>query len=143
MLPTEWGSHVHTCANGRRPVGKRILVVDDDDTIRELVVMALADEGYQTAMACHGAEALAELRRQPADLILLDMRMPIMDGWTFAQTYHAAAGPHAPVVVLTADRNASAAAATVGAVGYLAKPFELDHLLATVARALDGHKPPA
>lgn len=122
-------------------MGKRILVVDDEDTIRELVVMALADEGYETAVACHGAEALALLCREPADLILLDMRMPVMDGWEFARAYQAAPGPHAPLVVLTAGRSAAEAAAAIGAVGCLAKPFELDNLLGTVAKALNGHHP--
>ena len=120
-------------------MGKRILVVDDDDTIRELIVMALDDEGYETAVACHGAEALAQLGRCPADLILLDMRMPVMDGWEFARAYRAAPGPHAPMVVLTAGRSASEAATTIGAAAYLAKPFELEHLLGTVAGALNGH----
>lgn len=124
-------------------VGKRILVIDDDDTIRELIVMALSDEGYDTAVACHGAEALAQLSRASADLILLDMRMPVMDGWEFARAYLETPGPHAPVLVLTAGRSAAEAATAIGAAGHLAKPFELADLLGAVTRALNGHHPPA
>jgi CheY-like chemotaxis protein len=118
-------------------VGKRVLVVDDDNTIRELIVMALLDSGYEPLVARHGAEALAVLEQTPADLILLDMRMPVMDGGEFVRAYRARPGPHAPVVVLSADR--SAASTSVGAVARLVKPFELDQLLATIADAIDSN----
>ncbi|HPL27936.1 MAG TPA: response regulator, partial [Anaerolineae bacterium] len=61
---------------------KHILVVDDDATIRELIELALTDEGYEIIAARNGAEALAVVGAAPVDLILLDIRMPIMDGWT-------------------------------------------------------------
>ncbi len=122
-------------------VRRRILVVDDDDTIRELVAMALEDAGFETLAAGHGADALATLCNAHVDLILLDMRMPIMDGWEFAQAYWARPGPHAPIIVLTAGHSAAQAAAGIAAVGYLSKPFELDALLGAVDRALDGHGP--
>ncbi len=113
---------------------KCILIVDDDDAIRELVSMALGDEGYEVLAAWHGEEALALAEKTPPDLILLDMRMPVMDGWEFAQTYRERGGPQAPIVVLTAARDAAEAAAQIGAAGYLAKPFDLEALLSTVAR---------
>lgn len=115
----------------------RILVVDDDDTIRELIAMALEDEGYLTAVARHGLEALAVASRMQVDLILLDMRMPVMDGWDFARAYHERPGPHAPIVVLTAGRSAAEAAVQISAAAFLAKPFELDRLLAIVAKTLN------
>jgi len=118
-------------------VTKTILIVDDDDTIRELVSMALNDQGYETAVACHGAEALAWLRQGSADLILLDLRMPVMDGWQFASAYRESPGPHAPVIVLTAARCAAETAVEIGAAGYVTKPFELDHLLAVVEANLN------
>ncbi len=110
----------------------RILIVDDDDSIRELVAMALEDEGYEVMTAAQGVQALQIAAATPPDLILLDMRMPIMDGWAFARTYHQLPGPHAPIIVLSATRNGLAVAEEVGAAGYLAKPFELVQLLTVV-----------
>lgn len=118
----------------------RVLVVDDDDTIRELVTMALEDEGYATATARHGQEALTLIGQMPVDLILLDMRMPVMDGSEFARAYHAGPGPHAPIIVLTAGRNAAEVSAQTQASGFLAKPFELSELLALVAKATNGRR---
>ena len=110
----------------------RILVVDDDPTILDFVALALNDEGYEVETATDGRAALEAVRRQPPDLILLDMRMPIMDGWQFAEAYAAMPGPHAPIVVLTAAEDAAALAAEIHAQGYVAKPFALDDLLTMV-----------
>lgn len=114
----------------------RILVVDDDETIRELVTMALSDEGYEVDGASHGLEALARIQEQPPDLILLDMRMPVMDGWQFSQAYQAVPEPRAPVIVLTAGHDLAGIVAEVNADGFLPKPFDLDGLLGIVASAL-------
>ena len=59
---------------------ERILIVDDDDNIRQIVRMCLADEGYEVFEAANGQAALEAARHRPPDLILLDMRMPVMDG---------------------------------------------------------------
>jgi CheY-like chemotaxis protein len=117
---------------------RRILVVDDDDTLRELVAMALSDEGYQVRSAAHGAEALEIVGQWPVDLILLDMRMPVMDGWEFSQAYRMTPGPHAPVVALTAGRDVAGTVAQIEADGFLAKPFDLDGLLELVAGMLSA-----
>ncbi|MBA2449972.1 MAG: response regulator [Chloroflexi bacterium] len=112
----------------------RILVVDDDEGIGEFVGLALSDEGYEVATALHGAVALEVIGRQAPDVILLDMRMPIMDGWEFARRYRERPGPHAPIVVMTAARDAATRASEIEADGVLAKPFDLDALLEIVAR---------
>ncbi len=112
----------------------RILVVDDDESILDFVREALSDYGYAASAAIDGAEALELARRQPPDLILLDMRMPIMDGWEFAVAYQREPGPHAPMIVLTAARDVEAIAEEIHADGYLAKPFTLDELVAVVER---------
>ena len=114
----------------RRP--KRTLVVDDDHDIAELVRLALTDEGYDVVIASNGSVALHAMRTEPFDLILLDMRMPVMDGWEFAREYHALPAPRAPVVVVTAARDAAERAAEVQADGYISKPFSLEELLAVV-----------
>jgi CheY-like chemotaxis protein len=112
----------------------RILVVDDDTSIRSFVEMALDGEGYSVTTATNGAQALAVTDQLHPDLILLDMRMPIMDGWTFARRYRSQEGPHAPIVVITAATDAGERAAEIDADGYLGKPFDLDELLGLVSR---------
>ena len=118
-----------------------MLVVEDDDEIRTFVTMALSDEGYHVMVAANGAVALDLLCHQapdgatplPPHLILLDLRMPVMDGWAFARAYRSLPPPHAPIVAVTATRDTADSAAQVQADGMLAKPFDLDDLLATVA----------
>ena len=111
-----------------------ILVVEDDTAILRTVTEALRDEGYAVLSAEHGGEAIDLVQQQSVALILLDMRMPVVDGWTFAQLYRDRPGPHAPIVVLTAATDARARAQQIGAADYLPKPFELDDLLAAVER---------
>ena len=96
--------------------------------------MVLGSEGYWVTTANNGAVALDQLGREAFDLILLDMRMPVMDGWSFARAYRQSRGPKAPIVVLTAAHDAAERAAQISADGYLGKPFELDDLLELVAR---------
>ena len=111
-----------------------ILVVDDDAAIRRVVAAVLADEGYTVAEAPDGGAALARARAAPPRLILLDMRMPGMDGWEFARRYRRRPGPHARIICVTAAVDAAARGAQIGAVAALAKPFDLDELVALVGR---------
>lgn len=111
-----------------------VLVVDDDDAIRSLVCETLEEEGYPTVAAGDGRGALDALREGQPSLILLDMRMPIMNGWEFAEAYRRLPEPHAPIVVVTAGRDGAAKARDIAAEAYLSKPFELDELIATVQR---------
>ncbi len=111
-----------------------ILVVEDDEAILRSIEQILADEGYAVVAASHGKEALELIERIPPRLILLDMKMPVMDGWEFAAAYHQRHGPHAPILVLTAARDSAARAAEIAAAGYIAKPFDLDILLDLVRR---------
>jgi CheY-like chemotaxis protein len=113
---------------------RTVLIVDDDETIREFVAWALIDEGYNVLSAADGAAALEVLEQERPDLILLDMRMPIMDGQTFADAYRGRPAPRAPFVILTAARSGWDLSKVQGAAGRLEKPFELDDLLAVVAR---------
>jgi two-component system chemotaxis response regulator CheY len=111
-----------------------ILVVDDDEIILSTLALFLADEGYAVVTAGNGQEALERAARQHLQLILLDMKMPVMDGWAFAAAYRERPGPHAPIIVMTAARDARGRAAEIAADGCLAKPFDLDHLLDLVRR---------
>jgi CheY-like chemotaxis protein len=119
-----------------------ILLIDDDDSIREFVSVALADEGYEVNTAIHGADGLQMLKRHKPALILLDMRMPVMDGWTFLDYYHQTPGPHAPVIALTASRKTATAQLKMPTqvARCLAKPFDLDELLDLVAKELGARE---
>ena len=111
-----------------------ILVVDDDASIRDLIAMALVGQGYEVEAAPHGAAALEIVGHTQPSMILLDMRMPVMDGWEFARVYRGQPGPHAPIIVLTAARDAGQRAAEISADGFLGKPFDLDDLFVVVAQ---------
>jgi CheY-like chemotaxis protein len=97
-----------------------VLVGDDDPDIRDLVQFGLEDEGYRALTAPHGQAALELLGRSPIDLILLDMRMSVMDGWTFARLYRQQAAPRAPIVVITAAQDAAQRSAEIEVEGHLA-----------------------
>lgn len=110
-----------------------IVVIDDDPAVRETVTEILAFEGYTVAEAQHGADGLALLEHVNPSLVLLDMRMPVLDGWGFARSL-AAQGRTVPIIVMTAAQDARRWANEISAVGYLAKPFELQELLDAVER---------
>jgi CheY-like chemotaxis protein len=110
-----------------------ILVVDDDPSIRDVVSGLLEMEGYDVITASNGLEALRVVDRQTPDLVVLDMRMPVMDGWAFAREMHRR-GLAVPILVLTATQDAQLWAEQVGAEDFLEKPFEITSLLASVER---------
>jgi len=113
----------------------RVLIVDDEPDIRATVSAMLEIEGYAVAEAANGADALAAVETEPPDVILLDMRMPVLDGWAFAAEMRRRS--HAiPIVVMTAARDAARWAGEVAAVGYVAKPFGYDDLIAAVEEAV-------
>ena len=110
-----------------------ILVVDDDYAIRMAVSEILQFEGYSVATAANGAEALAAIERLKPSLVLLDMRMPVLDGWGFARALRER-GVQVPTVIMTAAHDAAVWASEIGADGYLPKPFQIQELLDVVAR---------
>ncbi|HZI05067.1 MAG TPA: response regulator [Archangium sp.] len=116
--------------------GAHILVVDDDPDMQDVMVLALEAGDYQVGRASNGQEALERVEACVPDLILLDMRMPVMDGWTFSAELRRRYGHEVPVVVCTAAEDAKRRAREVGAVGCLSKPFELDGLLHLVESVL-------
>ena len=116
--------------------GRRVLVVDDDDELAEVVRQVLRDAGYSVATVRHGAAALELTKHIAPDLILLDLSMPIMDGWSFVGQYRRTAKKGARIVLLTANTSAADIARSLQADGYIVKPFAIDDLVATVAREL-------
>lgn len=118
----------------KRPV----LVVDDDQDIRETVALVLRAKGFGVELAADGVEALERLEKGEApSLILLDLRMPRMNGLELLDELRARRW-HLPVVVLTGDHAAAAEAEKSGAKGSLIKPVDLDALLGAVERYGNG-----
>jgi DNA-binding response OmpR family regulator len=120
----------------------RILVLDDEPTIRELVAEALRDGGYLAETASNGRDALRTMRDRPPDAIVLDLMMPVMDAVAFCGAMRAEAAFAAiPVVVMTAAYAPEAAVKALGADAWLVKPFELDDLLKAVEVLLAAPRP--
>jgi CheY-like chemotaxis protein len=111
----------------------RILVVDDDQAIRELLELVLAAEGYEVITATDGRAALEAARVLSPSVILLDLRMPVLDGWEFVRGYGRGCLPRAPIIAVTAADEAEGGEVPLGVAAVLPKPFELDAVLRAVA----------
>lgn len=114
-----------------------ILVVDDDPQLRQMIRWALEDEGLLVQTAADGLQAIDSVSAERPALILLDIGLPIIDGYGVAERVHALSGGPVPIVAITADGRAAEKARRVGAQAYLQKPFEIDDLLDTVQRTLE------
>lgn len=112
-----------------------LMVVDDDEDIREAIDLALGAEGYRVTLAADGSDAWALLEGgvRP-DLILLDLMMPRWDGERLLTTLATSAHAAIPVVVMSGHDTAAKRARALGATHVLPKPVDLDVLLATVAQ---------
>jgi CheY-like chemotaxis protein len=113
-----------------------VLIAEDERELREVLTEILQFAGYSTESTTNGSEALQALERISPVLILLDMRMPILDGWGFARELKRR-GIKIPIVAVTAAQNARAWSQEIEADGFLAKPFELDDLLRLVSQYVD------
>jgi two-component system OmpR family response regulator len=117
------------------PGSRRVLVVEDDEVLRDFLSTVLAGEGYETRLASEGRQALAVLGQWRPDLILLDLVMRDMDGWTFRAEQRLNGYADTPVLVLTAAGDPGVHARALAA-PVLSKPFELDQFLREVERLL-------
>src|SRR5580700_4050558 len=115
----------------------KILVADDDRTIRRNLILLLRSEGYQALEAADGDEALARIAADAPDAVLLDLKMPGRDGLDVLKELGPALAD-LPVIVITALGGSTAAIEAMrrGAYDYLTKPFDLDEVLLTLKRAL-------
>jgi CheY-like chemotaxis protein len=111
-----------------------VLVVEDDEDLRAMVGFALETAGYGVRLAADGIEALEQLEAGLPDEILLDMRMPRMNGWELAKRIRETYGREVPLVVMTAAEHAEKRAKEIDADDFVAKPFDLDSLLRVVER---------
>jgi two-component system response regulator MprA len=113
----------------------RVLVVDDDADTRRMLREALQDGGYAVDCAAHGLEALQSVQMWRPDVILLDLIMPRMHGWAFAEAYHRMPGSSAPIIAMTAaGPGALRAAATIGPTAVVLKPVDITELLDLISR---------
>ena len=115
---------------------KSVLVVEDDPDLMSLMAEIVESAGYRVASASDGVEALEQVARGMPDIILLDMRMPRMNGWEFAREFRSRHGHACPIVVVTAAENARQRAEEIGAEGWLAKPFDLDDVIGMLQQKL-------
>jgi two-component system, response regulator, stage 0 sporulation protein F len=115
----------------------RILIVDDEAPVRELLSDYFVERRFTVITAADGQEALAEFARERPDVVLLDLRMPGLDGLTVLKRLRAA-DPGVAVIMVTANEDLTIARETlsIGAFDYVAKPFDFDHLDRTVVTAM-------
>jgi DNA-binding response OmpR family regulator len=115
----------------------RVLVIDDDEMLRELLSLALQIEGYDVDAVEHGAAALAALDGQPADLVVVDLMMPVMDGLRFLRCLAERPSPP-PVLVLSAvgEQDREQELREAGAQAIIRKPVDAGELAGVVGRML-------
>jgi CheY-like chemotaxis protein len=117
----------------------RVLVVDDDLPICELLELAFADEGWEVQIRTRAQEALDLVQRWMADVILLDLRIPEMDAAVFLSHCRQQAERDIPVYLLSASSDLDHHAARLGVNAAVAKPFDVDTLCATVRQLVAQH----
>ncbi len=116
-----------------------MLVVDDESDLRQLAAGLLARHGYDVVVARHGLEALEQLCDRCPDLVVLDLNMPVMDGWQFRAAQLRLAEPHLvniPVLLLTGVEDAADQVVKLNVAGVVEKPFDPNRLLDAVETAL-------
>ena len=126
-----------------RPRG-RVLVVDDEEVICDLVSSALSEHGYQTRRASDGREALYLIQRETPDVIVLDVRLPDISGYQICRRVREDIGDSIGIILLSGERKEPfdrAAGMLLGADDYIVKPFVLDELLARVQRLARRSRP--
>jgi CheY-like chemotaxis protein len=122
---------------GTSPVDKLVLVVDDDEGLLETLHDLLEMEGYPVVLAHNGVEALEKLETLRPAVVLLDLRMPRMDGVTFAREIHQRKNLRSLyIIVMTANLSARRTADAMGANDFLAKPFDINELLGKIEHAI-------
>jgi CheY-like chemotaxis protein len=122
-------------ADGLRPQERSILLVDDDPAVREMIGRVLAQEGYTVLRAASGPEALGIIEANHIDLVLLDLNMPVQDGWDAFERL-TSRDPLLSVIIITARPNQVFTALGAGAGALLEKPLDFPKLLQTVGELL-------
>ena len=117
-------------------MARNILVVEDDRNISELIRMYLEKEGFEVRAAYDGGKAVEEFEREQPDLVLLDIMLPVLDGWQVCQRIRQKA--KTPIIMLTAKSDVTdrITGLEMGADDYLVKPFEMKELMARINAVL-------
>jgi DNA-binding NtrC family response regulator len=120
---------------------ERVLIVDDEEQMRELLAKVLEKNGYQVTTAGDGGQALALLEKEPMDLVVTDVRMPGLDGMEALRAIKELS-PEIVVIIMTAFGSIDQAVQAVkeGAYDYINKPFKIDEILLTIKKALDERR---
>jgi CheY-like chemotaxis protein len=137
--PAEFQQPPAAAEPARERISVLVLVVDDDAGVRALTSDVLSTQGYEVVEARHGREALTSLVQHVPDVVILDLEMPVMNGWQFRAEQQGLADERLtsiPVVVVTAADDSAAHAAALHAAALVTKPFEPDRLLSAVRTAL-------
>src|SRR5512139_850939 len=113
----------------------KILIVDDEERIRHILQLMLERQGYETAQAAHGEEALQLIKKYNFGMVITDLKMPVMDGMTLLREIKKI-DPEYPVIVLTAFGSIESAADAMeeGALYYFTKPFDEEKIVNKVKR---------
>ncbi|MCJ7831050.1 MAG: response regulator, partial [Dehalococcoidia bacterium] len=120
---------------------ERVLIVDDEEQMRELLAKVLEKNGYQVTTAGDGGQALALLEKEPMDLVVTDVRMPGLDGMEALKAIKEL-NPEIVVIIMTAFGSIDQAVQAVkeGAYDYINKPFKIDEMLLTIRKALEERR---
>jgi two-component system, chemotaxis family, chemotaxis protein CheY len=130
-------AHVQQHETG--PSRVRVLIVDDDFEFRYAIADALRNLGWEVRGAADGSDALGTLREWPPDVILLDLMLPMMDGWAFRfEAERQQALGEIPIVITSGSADVQREAEKLKAAAALAKPFELDDLVRIIRDLLEG-----
>jgi two-component system chemotaxis response regulator CheY len=119
----------------RQDMTKRILTIDDSKTIRDMLMLTLADAGFDVLQAVDGKDGLDVLDREQVDVVITDINMPKMDGYEVIRHMRSnSAHKTTPILVLTTESEADKKnlARAAGATGWMVKPFDPDRLIATI-----------
>ena len=141
--PGEGGSADETAHTSSPPAVSEqplVLIVEDDEGTREVLGMALEEEGYRVTVARHGAEALDRLEKELPAVVLMDLRMPVMSGRELFDRLRAQY-PDLPLILLSADRRIEVEPWVGDAAGFMVKPFDLDDLVRVVQQCISGSAP--
>src|SRR4030042_3565873 len=122
-------------------MAERLLVVDDEPSVREFLEIMLAQEGYQVRTASSGEEGFKAYRAEEPDLVLTDVKMPGMSGLDLIREIHGL-DPGTPIIAITAYASADDAVRAVreGAYDYLSKPFQIEDLRIIIRNALEARR---
>ena len=118
-------------------MGKTVLIVEDDNNIAELLRLYLEKEGYATLVASDGGAGLEQFRQHHPDIVVLDVMMPVMDGWEVCRAIRQT-DKKTPIIMLTAkgETTDKVSGLKMGADDYITKPFEMKEVLARIEAVL-------